>query len=106
MSVGCTGGDITYDLKIDTSNAKADITELNRLLTTYVSLARRVGLPENIVDAIARIQQFRLTVEAAYRSLMILYGATGPVGWAIGLGGLAVSGVMLMDQMEMGRAHY
>ena len=104
--VGCTGGDVTYNLKIDTSQTRANITELNTLLTTYLSLARKTGLPPNIIDAMARIQQLRVAFDMAYRSAMLFYGATGPIGWALGLGGMAISGLMLMDQMEMGRSRY
>lgn len=97
---------ITFNLDVDTSMAQTNIGELNRLLTTYVALARRVGLPENIMEAVRHIQQLRIAFETAYRSAMLFYTATGPIGWAIGLGGMAVSGVMLYDQMEMGRARY
>ena len=82
---------------MSTSEAVTNISELNRLLTTYVSLARRMGLPENIMDAIAKIQQLRITVQTAYRSIILLETATGPIGWLIGLGGLAITGFMLAD---------
>jgi len=97
---------ITFNLDVDTSMAQTNIGELNRLLTTYVALARRVGLPENVMEAIRVLQQLRIAFEMAYRSAMMFYAATGPLGWALGLGGMAVSGVMLADQMEMGRARY
>lgn len=106
MSVGCTGGDIDYKLKVDNSQVKGSLTELNSLLTTYLSLTRRTGLPPNIVDLLSRLQQLRLAAQAAYRSIMMLYTATGHIGWLMGAGGLALSGVMLYDQMEMERARY
>jgi hypothetical protein len=91
------GSFVEYKIRVDTSEAVANISELNRLFTTYVSLARRMGLPENIMDAIAKIQQLRITVQMAYRSIMLLETATGPIGWAIGLGGLAITGFMVAD---------
>jgi len=106
MSVSCNGGDVTWNLKVDTSATATNIGELNRLLTTYVSLARRVGLPENIMDSISRIQQLRVAAETAYRSIMMLYAGSGPYGWLIAVGGLAISGLMLIDQMEMRRSSY
>lgn len=97
---------ITYNIQVDTTDAKTNITELNKLFTTYLALARRSGLPENIVDAMARLQQYRIAIETTYRSLMILYAASGPIGWAIGLGGLALSTFMLADVMEARRPQY
>ena len=97
---------VTFNLEVDTSNAKRDLQELNRLFTTYLSLARRAGLPENIVDAMSRIQQLRISIETTYRSLWMLYTASGPIGWAIAIGGLAMGGLMLADQMEMERRRY
>ena len=98
--------DIVYNLKVDTTETAKNIRELNRLFTTYLALARRAGLPENVLDALAQIQQFRVAIETLHRSIMLLYTTSGPIGWAIGIGGLALSGFMLLDQMEMRRPRY
>ena len=97
---------ITFNLKLDGTQSASEVARLNELLTTYASLARRLGLPENIMGMIRELQQLRITIEATYRSLMLLYTATGPLGWAVGLGGLGISGLMLADQMEMRRPRY
>ena len=102
MSVGCTGGDVTYNLKLDNSQAAASIAELNRLFTTYLSLARRTGLPESIVDALSRIYQLQAAIQALYRSILLLEAASGPIGWAIALGGISLSAVMITDQALIG----
>jgi len=100
MSVGCQGGEISYDLKVDTTNAKTSITELNRLFTTYLALARRMGLPENVVDAMRQIQQIRIAIQTATIAINALYAATGPIGLAIGLGGLALAGFEIAGVAE------
>ena len=102
MSVGCTGGDVTYNLKVDNSQAAASISELNRLFSTYLSLARRTGLPESIVDALSRIYQLQAAIQALYRSILLLEVASGPIGWAIALGGISLSAVMITDQALIG----
>ena len=102
MSVGCTGGDVTYNLKLDNSQAAASISELNRLFSTYLSLARRTGLPESIVDALSRIYQLQAAIQALYRSILLLEAASGPIGWAIALGGISLSAVMITDQALIG----
>ena len=97
---------VKFNLEVDTTQAERQIRELNRLLTMYVALARRVGLPEDVMAAIARLQQLRIAIQMTYRSLMILYGATGPIGYLIGFGGMALAGLTLMDQLEIERRRY
>jgi len=97
---------ITYNITVSTSEAVTNISELNRLLTTYVALARRLGIEGNLMDAIARFQQLRIAAETAYRSVMLLYTATGPIGWLIGIGGLGLSALMAADQMQARRPRY
>lgn len=88
---------VTWNLRVETSEAVTNIAELNRGLTTYLALAHRMGLPENIMEGMRLFQQMRIAAETTYRSIMMLYTSTGPVGWAIGLGGLALSGFMAAD---------
>lgn len=97
---------VTFNLVVDTTNAKTNIVELNKLFTTYLALADKAGLPPNIIEAMRKIQQFRILIETTYRSLMILYTATGPVGWAIALGGLGLSAFMMANTMEARRPQY
>jgi len=76
------------------------VTELNQLLTTYVSLVRRVGLPPEVMELVARAQQARIAVQTLHRSIMLLYTASGPIGWLVGLGGMGVSLFMTADFLE------
>ena len=82
------------------------LTNLNRLLTTYVSLSRKAGLPPEIMDLIAKAQQARIAIETLTRSIQYFYAVSGPVGWLLGLGGLALSAFMVADIMEMERPQY
>lgn len=106
MAFDPSGSFVEYTIRVDTSEATANISELNRLLTTYVSLARRLGIEGDLMDAIARFQQLRIAAETAYRSVMLLYTATGPIGWLIGIGGLGLSVLMAADQMQARRPRY
>jgi len=85
---------ITYKITADISEVAKSIGELNRLLTTYVALARRLGIEGDIIDAIAKFQRLRIAAQTAYTSIITLYTATGPIGWAIGAGGLLMGGLM------------
>jgi len=104
---GCPPGEheVSYSLTVDTTKTAANIRELNRLYTTYLSLADRAGLPEDVVEAMRKIQQLRLAIESAYKSIMILQAATGPLGLATGLGGLALSGLMFADIFSVSRGY-
>lgn len=90
----------------DVEETKASVFELNRLIVRYFSLARRWGLPEPIMDAVGRLMQLRVAIMITYRSLMLLFAASGPVGWATGAAGLAAGGLMLYDQFLIERPSY
>lgn len=105
MSTSCEGGDIDYNLKVDTSEAATNLAELNRLFTVYLAIARRTGLPDNIMDAMRMVQQLRLAAQATTTAINVMYTATGPVGWLIGGGGLILSGFMWTDWVMEVRSH-
>lgn len=84
-------------LKSELSSAKTEIIEMNRLLTTYVALARRAGVTGPILDLIAKFQQVRIVAETATRSIQLFYATTGPIGWLLLAGGLALSAFMMAD---------
>lgn len=97
MAFGAGGELVEVKIRMDTSELAANIVTLNRLLTTYVSLARSMGIEGDIIDAIAKLQRLRVAAETAYRSVMMLYTATGPLGTAVGVGGLILSGFMMAE---------
>ena len=80
--------------------------EMNEAYRTYLALARKTGLPENIMQSLVTIEQLRVAFRLAKTSALEFYYATGPIGWIIGFGGMALSGLMLADQMEMRRPRY
>ena len=94
--------DVIFNLEVNVEEATKDITELNRLFTTYLSLARRSGLPENIIEALARIQQLRVAIQTLYTSILLLEAASGPIGWLTAIGGVTLGAAMLTDQMLVG----
>jgi len=97
---------ITYNIQVDTSLATKSLSELNRLLTTYVALTRRMGLPPKIDEFIRMTLRGKVAVESLIRSIQLFYASTGPLGWAIALGGMALSGLMLVDTFEYRSPEY
>lgn len=96
MSVSCEGGDITYNLKVDARDAKAEIAEVNRILTIYLALGRRLG-SEDLTRLITLFQRTRLTAEMLTRAMIALNAASGPWGWLLAGGQLVLAGLMIAD---------
>lgn len=91
------------NLKTEFSELKPSVLEANRLLTMYVALSRKMGIEGPIIDAVAKFQQVRIAAEMTYRSVLLLYMATGPLGIAVGFGGTLLSGLMMADQLQQMR---
>jgi len=87
-------------------DAAPRIREMNRLLTIYVALSRRAGLPAEIMDVIAKVQQARIAIDMLTRSIQLFYATSGPIGWLLLIGGLGISGFMLADTFALRRPEY
>jgi len=98
--------ELLREVEVDAPKVASATSDLTRLLTTYVALTRRMGLPSEATDMIARLMQIRIMVQSLYRSLILLNTVSGPIGWATLIGGFAITGFMLVDQMEMSRPQY
>ena len=103
MSVGCHGGDVDYKLKVDASKVETSLGELNSLLTTYISLTRKAGLPPKVTEWIALLQRVRIAMQLTYKSIEMFYVATGPMGWLAALGATGMAAFTVGDLiMEAG----
>jgi len=90
----------------DVEVARKHVGELNRLLTIHLALSRRLGLPEPVEDFVNKFVRAKLALDAATRSIQLFYATSGPLGWALLIGGLALSGLMLADSFEMRMPEY
>jgi len=97
--------DAVSSVKEEVNTLIPQAREMNRLLTISLALGRRLG-SEELTQLITLFQQGRITAEMFYRSAVMLYTATGPIGWLIGLGGMALGGLMLADMAEIRRPRY
>jgi hypothetical protein len=89
----------------EVKRALPEIREMNDLMTMNLALGRRLG-SEDLTFLITLFQRGRITAEMFYRSAMMVYTSTGPIGWAIGLGGMFMGGFMLADMAEIRRPRY
>lgn len=92
--------------KQDVQQATPYVKELNQALTTYLALARRFGLPPEFMGLLVKAQQARIAVQTLTRSVQIFYATSGPLGWILAAGGLALGGLMVADMMEIRRPRY
>lgn len=105
MSVGCTGGDVTYNLKVDSSKAVKNLLLLQTALYGILGILRRLGMPEEVDAAIIKIQRLIATLNMLRVALYSLEMASGPVGWTmagIGIAGTVLSTGDLMYDMSRG----
>jgi len=82
-----------------------EVREANAELTIFLALGRRAG-SENIRTLISLFQQGRITAEMFIRAIITLTTISGPWGPFLGIGQLAVSGLMLSDMMTIRRPRY
>lgn len=69
--------------KLKKSNAV--LREQTQLLTAALALTRRMGLPDNVDGAIAKVQRFIFLAIQLRLALLSIQAAAGPYGWALAL---------------------
>jgi hypothetical protein len=80
---------ITFNLELNIERAWDNARRLELLLYRSIALLGRMGLPENIDQAIAKVQRLIMTVRLLHTAAIALEGASGPIGWALALVGVA-----------------
>lgn len=85
---------VTFNLELNVEQAYANVRRLETLIYRSLALAGRLGLPENIDAAIAKVQRMAMMIRLLHTSIIALEAASGPIGWAlagVGLAGFAIS---------------
>lgn len=80
---------VSFSLEINVKPTYEDIRKVQTVVYRYISLMRRLGLPENVDDAIEKMQRLIMISNQLRLSFIALQAASGPVGWALALAGLA-----------------
>ena len=100
-----SGGEVVFNLRIDTSQASLDVNsllenfkKLEMVALRYLALARRVGLPDDVDNAIQLLARLITTLRMAQLSINMLM-ASNPVTSAIGLAGLVMTAATLPDML-------
>jgi hypothetical protein len=86
---------ITSDMP-QTKQSLATFSQLERVAVRYLALAKRMGLPDNVTQAVDVLSRLVVMARMAQMSFDMLMMGT-PFGWAMGLAGLAMTTVSVVD---------
>jgi len=97
---------VSFSLEVNVEKAYEEIRKLQTVLYRTLSLMSRLGMPEDVEKGIALAQRLIATINALRLAIIALQTASGPIGWALALVGLAGAGASYVDTIEMGmRTH-
>jgi len=80
---------VIFNLELNVEGAIDNSRRLETLLYRSISLLGRLGLPENIDAAIAKVQRLVMVIRLLHTAAIALEAASGPIGWALALVGVA-----------------
>jgi hypothetical protein len=86
---------ITADMP-QTKQTLAPFGQLERVAVRYLALAKRMGLPEDATRAIDMLSRLVVMARMARISINLLMVGT-PFGWGLGIAGLAMTTMSLVD---------
>jgi len=72
---------VTFNLELNTEQALSSIRQLEGLLYRSLALIRRLGLPEDMNQAIYEMQRMIMTIRLLHTAIILLESASGPIGW-------------------------
>jgi len=93
---------VTFNLELNVEQALSNLRRMETLLYRTMGLIGRMGLPENIDQAVAKIQQLIMTIRLLHSAIIALEAASGPIGWAFAGVGIATAGFSLADSLDIG----
>ena len=88
---------VTFNLELNIEGAIDNARRLETLLYRSIGLLGRLGLPENIDAAIAKVQHLVMVIRLLHTAAIALEAASGPLGWALALVGVASAALSMGD---------
>lgn len=90
--------DVTFNLELNVERCMSSLRQVEGLAFRTLGYMQRLGLPENVNQAIRVIQQITMAVRLLHSAIIAMELATGPIGyWRAGLAlvgtGFAVASV-------------
>ena len=88
---------VTFNLDLIVDKAIDNARRLETLLFRTLGLLGRLGLPENIDQAIAKVQRLIMTIRLLHTAMIALQTAAGPIGWALAAIGIISAALTFGD---------
>lgn len=92
---------VTFNLELSIQQAYDNARKLEMLLYRALGLLKRLGLPENVEDAIIRVQRMVMTIRLLHSAMIALQAASGPIGWALAAVGIVSGGLAAYETISM-----
>jgi len=73
--------DVTFNLEINAEGGIDPIRRIEAIAYRTLALVRRLGLPENVSQAIMYVQRFIMVTRLLHSALNLLLASSGPLGW-------------------------
>jgi len=90
---------VTFNLELNVESAISSVRRLETLLFRTLGLLRRLGLPEDIEAVIFKLQRLVMVIRMAHTAIIAFQAASGPIGWALALVGLAAAAASTASMM-------
>lgn len=91
--MSCEGGEVKFDVTLDTTKATAELYRVQQLLQRSLTLISRLTGNEEIDGAIMKIQRMIGVLNMLRLTMIALHAASGPVGWALAAIGVIGAGL-------------
>jgi hypothetical protein len=92
---------VTFNLELNTEILTDNLRQLERLAYRALGLLQRFGLPEDVNQAVEKIQRLVMTIRLLHSAIIMLQTASGPIGWALALTAVGSAAFSIGDTLSM-----
>lgn len=97
---------VSFSLEVNVTKAYENIRRVQTILYRTISLLRRMGLPEDVDDAIAHIQKLISILNMLRLTMIAVQAASGPIGWAMAAVSVGGTAVTIAEELDLFRPYY
>ena len=72
---------VTFNLEVNVEQALSNLRQIEGLVFRTLGYIQRLGLPENINQAITIFQRATMAIRLLHSAIIAMQVASGPIGW-------------------------